>query len=125
MVRSIVSIIVAALLIISGGIAEKLYLDKSFSDLKETFTKLQTEIENETCTEKQAKAAQEKWLEEKEKLHIFIPHSEIKEVDLWVSECVAYVRLGDYDEATDKVIVTLQLFEQIPKTFSLRTENLL
>ena len=125
MVRSIVSILIAAVIIVGGGIAEKVYLDKSFSDLKDTFSQLQVEIENKTCTEEKAEAAQKKWLDEKRKLHIFIPHSEIKEVDLWISETVAYVALKNYEEAADKVMVAMRLFEQIPTTFSLRTENLL
>ena len=125
MVRSVVSMIAAAVIIITGGIAEYYYLDKTFSDLTETFTALQSDIEDKTCTSEQAISAQDKWLKEKEKLHIFIPHADIKEVDLWVSECVAYVTAKDYEEAADKVYVALQLFKQIPKTFSLRIENLL
>ena len=125
MVRSIISMIIAALIIIAGGISERIYLDKTFSELKDTFVQLQSDIESETGTDEQAVSAQEKWLKEKEKLHVFIPHSEIKEVDLWVAECVAYVKEKDYEEAADKVYVILQLFEQIPKTFSVRIENLL
>jgi len=125
MVRSIVSAAVAALLIIFGGIAENIYLTKTFDNLTKTFTRLEEDILNETCDEKEVDDAQSLWLGEKQKLHAFIPHSDIKEVDLWVSETVAYVRLKNYEEAADKVQVILDLFRQIPRTFSIRIENLL
>ena len=125
MVKSIVSMLIAATLIVAGGVAERIYLNNTFDELTDTFTALEKRIDDGTCTKSQAAAAQEKWIKEKERLHVFIPHSEIKEVDLWVAECVAYVELKDYAEAADKVYVTLQLFKQIPKTFSVRIENLL
>ena len=125
MVKSLISILVAAAILVGGGFAEHYYLKKTFNDLKTTFSELQTQLEEETCTLKSACAAKDKWLCTKEQLHAFIPHTDIKEVDLWVAECVAFVKEGDFKEARTKVVVIKQLLEQIPKTFSVRIENLL
>ena len=125
MVRSIVSMAVAAVILVAGGFAENFYLNKTFDDLKEEFVELQTQLDAETCTIERVCAARDKWFKAKEKLHIIIPHAEIKEVDLWVAECVAFVKEKDYKEARTKTEVILQLFEQIPRTFSVRIENLL
>ena len=125
MVKSVVSILVAAAILVGGGFAEHFFLKKTFDDLKDTFSDLQAELEAETCTVDDVCAAQDEWLKAKEQLHAFIPHTEIKEVDLWVAECVAFVKEGDYKEARTKVVVIMELFEQIPRTFSVRIENLL
>ncbi len=124
MVRSIISIIVAALITVACGIYENLYLRKTFNDLTEVFSTVEDKINAESVTETDVTAAQTAWLSKKKSLHVFIPHTEIKEVDLWVSECLFYARSGNYEEAGDKVEVVLELFEQIPKTFLIRIENL-
>ena len=124
MVRSIISIIVAALITVACGIYENLYLRKTFNDLTEVFSTVEDKINAESVTETDVTAAQSAWLSKKKSLHVFIPHTEIKEVDLWVSECLFYARAGNYEEAGDKVEVVLELFEQIPKTFLIRIENL-
>lgn len=124
MVRSVISILLATLIIVACGVYENLYLKSTFSYLSEVFCTLKEKTEDESCDETDALAAQEAWLAKKKKLHVFIPHTEIKEVDLWVSECVAYSRMGNFEEARGKIEVILELFEQIPKTFLIRLENL-
>ena len=67
----------------------------------------------------------EKYLTEKKKaLHVFIPHNEIKEVDLWLSESATLVRDKEWQDAISKIEVLKELTEQIPKTFRLSWENL-
>ena len=56
---------------------------------------------------------------------MFIPHNEIKEVDLWLSEAVTLIKNKDYKEALYKIDVTINLIEQISKTFSFSIENIL
>jgi hypothetical protein len=58
-------------------------------------------------------------------LHVFIPHTEIKEVDLWLSESVTLVQNKKWEDALSKVEVLRELAEQIPKTFTLKIENVL
>ena len=125
MVRSIISTLIAAALVVACGFVENHFLKETFNELNEVFNELSVKIDEKDCTEEDALSAQKIWLDKKEKLHVFIPHTEIKEVDLWVSECVNYVSQKDYKEAKAKTVVILELFEQIPKTFLIRTENLL
>ena len=125
MVKNVVSTIIAAALIIAGGIAENVFIEKTFSELTETYTQIQTRIKDGVCTEEEMIKAQETWFKHKERLHVFIPHTEIKEVDLWVAECVAYVADKNYEEAAAKTVVILSLLNRIPQTFSIRTGYLL
>ena len=124
MVKSIVSMIIAALIIIGGCIWENLYINNTFDELHETFDIIETKLENETCSEKDVLYAQKVWLDKKEELHAVIPHTDIKEVDLWISECLYYTSDKDYKEAQGKVTVILELLEQIPRNYLIRFENI-
>ncbi|MBO4572424.1 MAG: DUF4363 family protein [Clostridia bacterium] len=125
MVRSVVSIIVAAALIIAGGIFECLYLDRTFDELTEVYSDIYEKLENDACTVEDSSAAMDVWFDKKEQLHAFIPHTEIKEVDLWAFELNEYVAQGENEEAKAKAAVILGLFDKIPRSFSLRAGNLL
>ena len=68
---------------------------------------------------------QKNWIEKKHVLHIFIPHSEIKEVDLWLSEAATLVRDKEWHDAISKIEVLKELSEQIPMSFKITLENIL
>ena len=61
----------------------------------------------------------------KKTLHVLIPHNEIKEIDLWLSECCGLLETKTFDDALTKLTVVSELIEQIPKTFSFRIENIM
>lgn len=124
MVKSMISILVAAAIIAVGGFFEHWYLDKSFDDIIVRIDAITEKIEEATVCEDDVLALQQAWISKKEKLHIFIPHTEIKEIDLWISECTTYTKYGKKEDAIAKCTVVKELCEQIPKTFLLRLENL-
>lgn len=124
MVKSLISVIITFLIFLGGAIYEQTYVKTAFNRLTEEFNAAYEKLETEDATENDLLSAQEVWLKEKKKLHAFIPHNEIKELDLWISEAVYYTKTEDYDEAKGKVSVTIELLEQIPKTFAVSIENL-
>ncbi|MBQ3166282.1 MAG: DUF4363 family protein, partial [Clostridia bacterium] len=81
MVKSLISILVAAAIIAVGGFFEHWYLDKSFDDIIVRIDAITEKIEEATVCEDDVLALQQAWISKKEKLHIFIPHTEIKEID--------------------------------------------
>ncbi|MBR1676756.1 MAG: DUF4363 family protein [Clostridia bacterium] len=124
MVKSICYIIVSVLILIGGTIGEQIYLDKSFEELKTEVSIIDEKIDDKTVTVNDLEKLKNSWLKQKERLHTIIPHTEIKEIDLWVSEALAYAEIGKYDETKTKLTVIDQLFKQIPKIFKLRIENI-
>ena len=82
-------------------------------------------IENETATKEDILSVQKYWIKKKEKLHIFIPHNDIKEIDLWIAESTTLVENNKKEDALSKIDVVIELIEQIPKIYSFRVENLL
>ena len=125
MVRSVCYIIVTAIIIASLSITEYFVVKRTFDTLDVVFSETQDKLEKQVCTKNDVLSLQKIWIKSKERLHVFIPHNEIKEVDLWVSECVYYAGKDDYKEAAAKIEVARDLFDQIPKTFLIRIENVL
>ncbi len=125
MVRSIISILVVACLLIVGSIYENFFIKKQFEDFNTVLTVLYDKIDNESATQDDVYAVQKNWLSKKRVLHIFIPHNDIKEVDLWLSESATLVRDKEWKDAISKIEVLIELSEQIPKTFMLSWENIL
>ena len=82
-------------------------------------------VDEHTATPDDVYAVQKNWLEKKKSLHTIIPHTEIKEVDLWISEAVTLVRDKEWEDAISKIEVLIELSEQIPKTFTLSLSNIL
>jgi len=125
MVRCIVSTLVVFCLLVAGAIYESSFTKKQFGEFNDVLGVLYQKIEDEEATIDDVYAVQENWLNKKKSLHIFIPHNEIKEIDLWLSESATLVRDKEWKDAISKVEVLLELTEQIPKTFMISWENVL
>ncbi len=125
MVKTLISILVVSLLLIVGSIYENDFINRQFDELSTVLVALYDKIDNETATQDDVYAVQKNWLSKKKVLHIFIPHNEIKEIDLWLSESATLVRDKEWKDAVSKIEVLIELTEQIPKTFVLSLENIL
>ena len=125
MVKALISALLALTIIVTGSALETFYVQKTLSEINVELTALYSKVESETATEESVSNVKEQWFKKKEMLHSFIPHNEIKEVDLWISETETLVKNKEYKDALSKINVCIQLTEQISKTFSLRIENIL
>ncbi len=125
MVKTFFSILVVASLLIVGSIYEHTFIKRQFDEFNQVLTVLYEKIDDETATQDDVYAVQKNWLSKKKVLHIFIPHNEIKEIDLWLSESATLVRDKEWKDAISKIEVLIELSEQIPKTFVLSFENIL
>lgn len=125
MVKTITSIIIVSILLVVGSIYERCFVNKQFDEFNEVLCSLYQKIDNQTAISDDVLAVQKNWLDKKKSLHVFIPHNDIKEVDLWLAEAVTLVRDKEWQDAISKIEVLIELSEQIPKTFSLSFENIL
>ncbi|MGN0820102.1 MAG: DUF4363 family protein [Christensenellaceae bacterium] len=124
MVKSVISLIICSALIISGAIIENLYMKKSFNELIYMLDAVYEKFETEEATQDDVLAVQNFWLSKKTSMHAYIPHTELKELDLWISECVTYTKYEKYEDAQAKIEVVKELCEQIPKSFMFKFENI-
>lgn len=124
MVRSIISMLIVALLLTVGAIYESHFIQKNFNEFHQVLEILYEKVDEEVATQDDVYAVQKNWLDKKRYLHAFIPHNEIKEIDLWLAESVTLVRDKEWQDAISKIEVLKELTEQVPKTFLLSFENI-
>ena len=124
MVRSLRSTACALAILFGAAAYETSYIKNTFSTFSVYLKQTEEKLEKEQATPADATALLNFWLNKKRKLHNFIPHNEIKEIDLWLAECVAFTEEKNFEEARTKITVLLELADQIPHTFLLRFENI-
>ncbi len=125
MVKTFISMLSVAVILLVSAFLETRFINRQFEDFNQVLCVLYEKVDSESASIDDVYAVQENWLKKKEYLHIFIPHTEIKEIDLWLSESATLVRDKEWEDAISKIEVLKELCEQIPKTFSLRIENVL
>lgn len=123
MVKSVITVIVSALILAGAAIYEQIYVNSAFARLFEQALIMQEKETNKTATPADAENVRNCWIKEKEKMHAFISHNDIKELDMWLSEGIAFTKSGKYDEAYTKYVVIADLCKSIPKGYLIRFEN--
>ena len=125
MVKTLLTIIITTLILVGGAIYETNFITRQFNEFSNVLDVLYEKIDDQTATQDDVYAVQQNWIEKKKVLHVFIPHNDIKEMDLWLSESATLVRDKEWKDAISKIEVLIELAEQIPKTFNLSFENIL
>ncbi len=125
MVKTLISTITVALMLTVGAIYESNFIQRQFDEFDTIVETLYEKTDSRTAVADDVLAAQKNWIEKKRFLHAFIPHTEIKEIDLWLAETIILVRDEMWSEALSKLEVLKELTEQIPKTFLVSWENVL
>jgi len=124
-VKTLFSMLAVAAILLAGTIYESCFIKNKFTDFHEVLEILYEKVDEEIATQDDVYAVQKNWLDKKKALHVFIPHNDIKEIDLWLAESATLVRDKEWEDAISKIEVLLELSEQIPKTFTLSWENIL
>ena len=123
MVKSAISIIVIAILIAVGAIFEHHIINKNFTEFSIIVESLYEKTEQGIATKQDGISAQKAWEEKKKVLHAFIPHTEIKEIDLWISETISLLAYGKTEDVLSKLDVIRELIKETPKNFILSFSN--
>ncbi len=123
MVKTLLSAIAVAILLVCGALYEANFTSRQFEEMSIITEALYEKTENKTAVEEDVYAVQKSWVNKKKYLHVFIPHNEIKEIDLWLAEAVKLVKNQKWEDSLSKIEVLKELLEQIPKTFALSIEN--
>lgn len=124
MIKTVISSIVVAIILVLCAIFEVNFIKGEFGAFASEVAVVYEKTENGSATEDDVYSLQEKWLRSKSKLHAFIPHNEIKEFDLWIAESVKLVKNRKWEDALSKLEVIKELAEQVPKTFEVSFSNI-
>ena len=124
MTKTIISCLIACTIFISCAVCENLYLKNTFSDFEKRLEIVDQKCSNETARLDDLNSLRIFWFKKKESLHVIIPHTEIKEIDLWISEAVRLAEQNKFAEVKQKIEVIRNICFQVPKTFSIKFENI-
>ena len=124
MVRSLISALVAIGILFGVSFGEQYLLRKCFSEFKESAVVVYEKIEEEVAVKEDVLSLQKMWLNKKETLHLFVPHNDIKEIELWLAEACTLVEYKEFKDALSKIDVVIELSEQIPKMYVFTPQNI-
>ncbi len=124
MVKTITTLLITLSLFICGLFFENKILNSSFKEFDNQLEILYTKIENKTAVYDDVLYIQKYWISKKQSLHSILPHVEIKEIDLWISETVRLVEQKSFDDALQKIEVVRELCDQIPRSYKFKFENI-
>ena len=125
MVKSVCSMLCVFILLIVGAVCENGFVIKQFEEFEAIAEELYEKTEEHVSVKDDAVALQDNWLDKKKYLHNFVPHTEIKEMDLWISEAITLIEEENWDDALPKIKVIKDLALRIPDTFKISLENIL
>lgn len=123
MTKTTLTIIISAVLLVVCAYGEYREINDTFDTLYDFLEQTEIKLNNQTATTEDVRALRDFWLGKKKILHVWVPHADVKEIDLWMSETVAFTENGKFDEAATKIVVLKGLAKQIPETYLIRLEN--
>ena len=124
MLKTIITIAIAFAILIGGTIYEQTVVLRQFDELSVEVKTCIEKAEVGTITTKDVYQLQENWEDKKKYLHAFLPHNEIKEIGLWISEAISYTIYNNEEELVDKLQVLYDLSIQVPENFKIRLNNI-
>ena len=123
MVKSIIYTATAMALCAAFFIFTEIYVGEQFGSLTEAAAELRRKTEEGGASENDALAVQALWEDRKSKLHIFIPHNDIAQIDYCLSEARGHLAAGNEELALAKIETVVRLSRSLPSSYSVRLEN--
>ena len=117
MKKVLITISCSIILLVAGGVYEQVIVLKQFDEFKSSVAECLDKADDNTLTASDVKELSADWEEKRKYLHVFIPHTEIKEIGLWLSEAIAFIEYDNMEETADKLQVIYDLSKQIPDNF--------
>ncbi len=124
MVRTIASILLSFALIFGLSYYEIHYVRQTFSFFHEILDTLYQKTESHAATYEDGTAVRTYWEKEKRTLHVWLPHTMLQEVDYHLDEAIGYLYNDDFSNALAQLEVSIQLSEEIPRSYALTLPNI-
>lgn len=124
MIRTIVSIFITFAIIVALSAYEMYYVYNTFAYFHELLQNLYTKTQLQTVTDEDGNSIRAYWKEERQKLHVWIPHTSLQEIDYQMNEAIGFIYQDNYDDALPKIKVLIGLSEDIPRSYNLHLGNI-
>lgn len=107
--KNILIPILVLLFLVGAGIAEALIVNNIFDEFVAETDKLIELAKKEELTQEQFDRYDKMWYDVREKCEFFLPHNDVYELNLRVSETKGYVETGDFDSCLVQLEVVKRL----------------
>ncbi|MBO5328662.1 MAG: DUF4363 family protein [Clostridia bacterium] len=124
MVKSIIYTLSAVALCIVFFIFVEVHVKDEFTKFNGAVCTLYDKVENEEVNREDAYAVRNLWENQKETLHIFLPHNDISYIDYWLNEACSLIYTKNYDLALGKLEVLKEISLNLPHGYTLKLENI-
>lgn len=123
--KTLLSILIAATLFSSIVLLEQKIINNTFLKLQEVTVEIKQKACKNSLNENDMYNLFNQWSNSKRKLYFFIPHNDIKEIDLWINELYQYVKANNTNETISKLDVIISLFSSAPKFYRPKINNII
>ncbi len=124
MIRTVASIVLSFALIFGLSFYEIYYVRKTFRFFHQILDALYQKTESHNATYEDGTAVRFYWEEEKQTLHIWLPHTMLQEVDYHLDEAIGYLYNDDFANALAQLEVARELADEIPRSYALIPQNI-
>lgn len=112
--KGFVIAMIAVLIIVAVGLVEVGVLCKGYSEINSEVLVLMFKAEHNSISPEDMDVFIEKWECLREKVELFLPHIDVFECNVRISECKGFVKVGDYVNA----YVQLTVVEELTRYYS-------
>ena len=117
MIKTLVSILISALLIFGLSFYEIHYVQTTVAHFRATLLSLRQKTEEQIATYDDGIAVRSCWESEKQHLHVWIPHTFLQEVEYQMDEAIGFLYLKDYQNALPKIDVLIGITDTINDSY--------
>lgn len=123
MVKTVISILISALLLFCISIYERFRVNYVFEAFRERLVALYEKTEEKKATFTDGESVRVFWTAKRKELHVWVTHTSIENVDYQLNEAIGYLYEGKHDDALPKIEVLIEMTKKIPASYSFRFEN--
>lgn len=124
MVKSILYTLAASALCLSLFFYVQVRIDNEFKLFNEAVYTLYDKVESKEAVREDAYAVRDLWEEQKNALHVFLPHNDVSYIDYWLNEACSLIYTENYDLALGKLEVLKQISKNLPNGYTLKHANI-
>ena len=123
MVKTVISILISALLLFCISIYERFRVNYVFEAFRERLVALYEKTEEKKATFTDGESVRVFWTAKRKELHVWVTHTSIENVDYQLNEAIGYLFEGKHDDALPKIEVLIEMTKKISASYSFRFEN--
>ena len=112
--KKIVVGIIALAVLITVGVVEVVFISNQFKDLYDQCRQVLDEIDQQSITVERYDLFLHNWKNLREKGELLLPHADLYEINLRITETRSYVVNQSYKDAEAQLAIVMELLEYVP-----------